>query len=281
MAQAQIDQEIEFFRGYKYVLSNFYYCKLVIDGQKFNSSEKAYQVMKAKFHKNKTIEDELMEAHFVSDVKKISEKIQVSAEWIDQRVDVMRKILRAKADQSQTYRKKLLNCKGQIVEAIRGDLFWSAGLDEKELRQLPRERWPGQNVLGQLHMELRDELQEFLRTQSQSKKRSVEWAEFVGTKKQKVEATKPSYSFETPNLNPTIEAPAISPPSYSFETLNLNPTIEWNLEDIDAAPAMFNTPVTSPVTEKETDAVEEFLQSVAAEVDQMLSEPANKGERTS
>lgn len=272
MAQAQIDQEIEYFRGYKYVLSNFYYCKLVIDGKKYNSSEKAYQVMKAKFHKNKAIEDELMEAHFVSDVKKISEKIQVSAEWIDQRVDVMRKILRAKADQSQTYRKKLLNCKGQIVEAIRGDLFWSAGLDEKELRELPRERWPGQNVLGQLHMELRDELEEFLRTQSQSKKRSVEWAEFVGKKKQKVEATKPNV--EIPNLNQI--SPEISPPSYSFETLDLNPTIEW-MEPSLNPPPMF-TPVASPVTEKESDAVEEFLQSVAADVDKLLTESANKGE---
>ena len=272
MAQAQIDQEIEYFRGYKYVLSNFYYCKLVIDGKKYNSSEKAYQVMKAKFHKNKAIEDELMEAHFVSDVKKISEKIQVSAEWIDQRVDVMRKILRAKADQSQTYRKKLLNCKGQIVEAIRGDLFWSAGLDEKELRELPRERWPGQNVLGQLHMELRDELEEFLRTQSQSKKRSVEWAEFVGKKKQKVEATKPNV--EIPNLNQI--SPEISPPSYSFETLDLNPTIEW-MEPSLNSPPMF-TPVASPVTEKESDAVEEFFQSVAADVDKLLTESANKGE---
>ena len=272
MAQAQIDQEIEYFRGYKYVLSNFYYCKLVIDGKKYNSSEKAYQVMKAKFHKNKAIEDELMEAHFVSDVKKISEKIQVSTEWIDQRVDVMRKILRAKADQSQTYRKKLLNCKGQIVEAIRGDLFWSAGLDEKELRELPRERWPGQNVLGQLHMELRDELEEFLRTQSQSKKRSVEWAEFVGKKKQKVEATKPNV--EIPNLNQI--SPEISPPSYSFETLDLNPTIEW-MEPSLNPPPMF-TPVASPVTEKESDAVEEFLQSVAADVDKLLTESANKGE---
>ena len=272
MAQAQIDQEIEYFRGYKYVLSNFYYCKLVIDGKKYNSSEKAYQVMKAKFHKNKAIEDELMEAHFVSDVKKISEKIQVSAEWIDQRVDVMRKILRAKADQSQTYRKKLLNCKGQIVEAIRGDLFWSAGLDEKELRELPRERWPGQNVLGQLHMELRDELEEFLRTQSQSKKRSVEWAEFVGKKKQKVEATKPNV--EIPNLNQI--SPEISPPSYSFETLDLNPTIEW-MEPSLNPPPMF-TPVASPVTEKESDAVEEFFQSVAADVDKLLTESANKGE---
>ena len=66
MAQAQIEQEVEYFRGHKYVLSNFYYCKLVIDGQKFNTSEQAYQVLKAKFHQLKDVEQELMECHFVS-----------------------------------------------------------------------------------------------------------------------------------------------------------------------------------------------------------------------
>ena len=306
MAQAQIEQEVEYFRGYKYVLSNFYYCKLEIDGQKFNSSEKAYQVLKAKFHKLKDVEEELMECDFVSKVKKISEKINVSAEWIDKRVEVMRKILRAKADQCTTYRKKLLSCKGKIVEAIRGDLFWSAGLDEQDLKNLPMDAWPGQNVLGQLHMEIRDELQEFLLTQSQSKKRTVEWAEFVGKKKPRTEnkptastskVETPSYYFETPSLNPTIEVdeskqqetPMVvnqktTPedaikwiePSFSFETPNLNPQV---LDEN----AMFHTPIASPIKANEDDAVEEFLASVAAEVDKNLivntpPKNSNKGE---
>ena len=293
MAQAQIEQEVEYFRGHKYVLSNFYYCKLVIDGQKFNTSEQAYQVLKAKFHQLKDVEQELMECHFVSKVKKISEKIKVSAEWIDKRVEVMRKILRVKADQCTTYRKKLLNCKGKIVEAIRGDLFWSAGLDEQDLKNLPMDSWPGQNVLGQLHMEIRDELEEFLLTQSQSKKRTVEWAEFVG-KKPRIEnkptastseVTAPSYYFETPSLNPTTEGDASKQqedgikwiePSFSFETPNLHPQV---LDEN----AMFHTPIASPIKANEDDAVEEFLASVAAEVDKKLNvntppENPNKGE---
>ena len=74
MAQAQIEQEVEFFRGYKYVLSNFYYCKLEIDGEKFNSSEKAYQVLKAKFHQLKDVEEELMKCDFVSQVKRSAKR---------------------------------------------------------------------------------------------------------------------------------------------------------------------------------------------------------------
>ena len=292
MAQAQIEQEVEFFRGYKYVLSNFYYCKLIIDGLKFNSSEKAYQVLKARFHNAKDIEAQLMEADLVSDVKKISQKINVSAEWIDERVNVMRKVLRAKADQCQTYRKKLLNCKGRIVEAIRGDLFWSAGLDEKDLRELPTESWPGQNVLGQLHMELRDELQEFLRAQSQSKKRTIEYKEFVGKKKQRTneppkidEASKPSYYFEIPNLKPTNDVDVTSKPSYYIDMPNLEPTVDTGAAETKAfdewmestlqydcpllnpQPDMFNTRAASPEEDK---AIEEFLNSIASQTDKNL-----------
>jgi ribA/ribD-fused uncharacterized protein len=272
MAQEQINQEVEFFRGYKYVLSNFYYCDLTIDGEKFNTSEKAYQVLKAKFHGDSKIEEELMKTHFVSQVKKISEKIKVKPEWIDHRVDVMRKVLRAKADNCTTYRKKLLNCKGLIVEAIKGDLFWSAGLDENDLRNMPKDKWPGQNVLGQLHMELRDEIQEFLRTQSQSKKRTAEYKEFVGKKKQRVVG--PSLSLDSANVS--METQIQSPtedyewkdPSFNFETAFLNPTLD---------DAMFKPPPAAPITPEENDAVEDFLQSVAANIDsRLVIDNANK-----
>ena len=154
-------------------------------------------------------------------------------------------------------------------------------------------------------MEIRDELQEFLLTQSQSKKRTVEWADFVG-KKPKIEhkatastskTPTPSYCLETPNLNPTIEDSVSQlqgtpmdnnqkttqedeikwiEPSFSFETPILNPEI---LDEN----AMFHTPIASPIKAKEDDAVEEFLASIAAEVDKNLNvntspANANKGE---
>ena len=154
-------------------------------------------------------------------------------------------------------------------------------------------------------MEIRDELQEFLLTQSQSKKRTVEWAEFVG-KKPKMdnkpvastsETSTPSFYLETPNLNPTIEDSVSQlqetpmgdnqkttqddaikwiEPSFSFETPNLNPEV---LDEN----AMFHTPIASPIKSKEDDAVEEFLASIADEVDKNLNvntspANANKGE---
>ena len=50
MAQAQLESEVEFFRGYKYVLSNFFRFDLTFEGQKYHSVEQAYQVKKATIH---------------------------------------------------------------------------------------------------------------------------------------------------------------------------------------------------------------------------------------
>ena len=252
MAQATIDQEVEFFRGYKYILSNFYHSQLIVDGVTYNCAEKAYQMKKASFCGDQEVFTRLKTCINAKECKEIGKKVNETVEWLDQRVDVMRQILKAKSEQCTTYRKKLLNCKGPIVEAVPGELFWSAGLDEEDLRKTPRDRWPGQNVLGQLHMELRDELQEFLRTQSQSKKRTSEYNDFVGKKIQKT-----SHSIES-NQGAQLK--------YYFETPSLSPVI--NNDNL-----MFTSPISSPITAVEDDAIEKFLQSVAAEVDERLITP--------
>ena len=250
MAQATIDQEIEFFKGYKYILSNFYHSQLIIDGVTYNCAEKAYQMKKASFCGDQEVFTRLKTCINAKECKEIGKRVTETAEWLYQRVDVMRQILKAKSEQCTTYRKKLLNCKGSIVEAVPGELFWSAGLDEDDLRKTPRERWPGQNVLGQLHMELRDELQEYLMTQSQSKKRTSEYNEFVGKKR--------------PKTNHSIESNRPAQPTNYFETPSLSPLI--NNDNM-----MFISPISSPVTAVEDDAVEKFLQSVAAEIDERLA----------
>ena len=175
------------------------------------TAEKAYQMKKASFYGDQEVFNRLKTCLNAKECKEIGKRVTETAEWMDQRVDIMRQILKAKSDQCSTYRKKLLNCKGSIVEAVAGELFWSAGLVEDDLRKTPREKWPGQNVLGQLHMELRDELQEFLLTQSQSKKRTSEYNEFIGKKKPKTshsmesgQPAQPKYYFETPSLSPVI-----------------------------------------------------------------------------
>ena len=250
MAQATLDQEVEYFKGYKYILSNFYHSQLIIDGVTYNCAEKSYQMKKASFCGDNEVFNRLKTCINAKECREIGKRVNETAEWLDQRVDVMRQILKAKSEQCTTYRKKLLNCKGSIVEAVAGELFWSAGLDEDDLRKTPRERWPGQNVLGQLHMELRDELEEFLRTQSQSKKRTSEYNDFIGKKR--------------PKTTHSTQSNQVLQPKYYFETPTLSPVI--NNDNV-----MFTPPINSPVTVVEDDAIEKFLQSVAAVIDENLT----------
>ena len=72
------------------------------------------------------------------------------------RVDVMKKIIRAKYEQCKEYRDKLHSCKGLIVEAVCSDRFWAAGITASQV-MVNNGQMPGENVMGKLHMTLRDE----------------------------------------------------------------------------------------------------------------------------
>ena len=45
-----------------------------------------------------------------------------------------------------------------IAEAVRGDYFWSIGLDKDMVMTTKKRFWPGQNVMGKLLSELRTKL---------------------------------------------------------------------------------------------------------------------------
>ena len=99
---------------------------------------------------------------------------------------------------------------------------------------------------------MRDELEEFLRTQSQSKKRTLEYNEFIGKKR-------PKTSHSTESQQPAQTRHYVETPSLSPVISNDN--------------LMFKSPISSPITAVEDDAIEKFLQSVAAEIDEKLTTP--------
>ena len=54
-----------------------------------------------------------------------------------------------------------------IVEAVTSDSFWSCGLNKEAAATTDPAKYPGQNVLGQLYMELREKLREKKRKPSE------------------------------------------------------------------------------------------------------------------
>lgn len=131
-----------------YVLSNFSAFRLEWVGEVFDTSEAAYHYMK--FPHDSHIRWKIKAASSAHDAFKIAEanKALRRANWDDVKVAIMRDILRAKAQQHEYVRRKLLATGDrELVENSWRDDFWGWGPNRD-----------GQNMLGKLWMEIRAEL---------------------------------------------------------------------------------------------------------------------------
>lgn len=137
-----------------YVLSNFSSFRLFWMGKDFDTSEHAYHWSKfdgsASHHPE--IQRMILQARSAHDAFKIAENCRASrrADWDAVKVNIMGNILRAKAQQHEYVRRKLLATGDrELIEDSWRDDFWGLGPNHD-----------GQNVLGKLWMEVRAELRE-------------------------------------------------------------------------------------------------------------------------
>lgn len=142
------DQQVFFYEQDFYVLSNFSAFTLMWKDQRFDTSEAAYHW--EKFPRNGGIRYEIMTAISAHEAFKIAEgnKQLRRPDWDDVKVDVMRDILRAKVQQHEYVRRKLLETGDrELIEDSWRDDFWGWGPNRD-----------GKNMLGRLWMEIREEL---------------------------------------------------------------------------------------------------------------------------
>lgn len=142
------DQQVFFYEQDFYVLSNFSAFTLQWKAYRFDTSEAAYHY--EKFPRNVAIRVEIQTAPSAHEAFKIAERNRAlrRPDWDQVKLDIMREILRAKADQHEYVRRKLLQTGDrELIENSWRDSFWGWGQDRK-----------GQNWLGKLWMEIRTEL---------------------------------------------------------------------------------------------------------------------------
>lgn len=143
------DRQVFFYEQDFYVLSNFSSFRLHWRGIDFDTAEHAYHCEKF-FPTVVGIAHEIQGARSAHDAFKIAERNKEyrRSDWDDVKVDVMRDILRAKAEQHEYVRRKLLATGDrELVEDSWRDDFWGWGPNRD-----------GQNMLGKLWMEVRAEL---------------------------------------------------------------------------------------------------------------------------
>lgn len=153
-------ERVHFYEQDFYVLSNFSSFMVWWRGILFPTSEHAYHW--AKFTGGAASEeielqwvaarDKIMNALSAHDAFRMAQDLKNlrRPDWDDVKVEYMRAILRAKADQHEYVRRKLLATGDrELVENSWRDDVWGWGPNQD-----------GQNLLGKLWMELREELRE-------------------------------------------------------------------------------------------------------------------------
>ena len=149
---------VEAFKGRDSVFSNFYSCRVHVFERTFASSEHAYQYMKCVTAGNQRVADQVARSNDGPEAKRLAKEVPSTPEWQNCRVNTMREIIRAKLRGCPEYQQALRTSRDVIAEAVPFDRYWSAGMLPKSLVRTPMDKWPGENVMGKLHMELRKEV---------------------------------------------------------------------------------------------------------------------------
>jgi ribA/ribD-fused uncharacterized protein len=141
-------ERVRFYEHDFYVLSNFSAFRLAWAGRDFDTSEHAYHW--EKFPANSKLRLAIRMARSAHDALKVADRHRAERrpDWDRVKVAIMRDILRAKAEQHEYVRRKLLATGDrELVEDSWRDDFWGWG-----------RTGVGHNMLGKLWMEIRAEL---------------------------------------------------------------------------------------------------------------------------
>jgi len=140
--------KIEQFQAQFRWLSNFWFCDVMFEGIKYPTVEHAYQA--AKTESKLTRELLLKEAQTPGQAKKLGKKILLRSDWEQVKVLIMKDLLREKF-KNPYLREKLIATKDWILEEGNywHDRLWGI---------YPPGSGDGQNMLGKLIMEVREEI---------------------------------------------------------------------------------------------------------------------------
>jgi ribA/ribD-fused uncharacterized protein len=147
------DKQVFFYEQDFYVLSNFSAFNLLWQGHTFPTSEHAYHWEKFwcnGYGPGWPVALRIKDAASAHEAFKIAEQNKQLrfSRWDDVKVNIMLDILRAKAAQHEYVRRKLLATgERELIEDSWRDDFWGWGPNRD-----------GQNMLGRLWMQVRDEL---------------------------------------------------------------------------------------------------------------------------
>lgn len=150
-----------FFYGSSEIYSNWHRCRFIIEGITFNCSEQAMMYYKAKMFRDYDTANKILKSKNPREQKQLGREVKNFDEsyWINNREEIMYRILYEKFTQNEDFKKELLKYKQhEFVEASPYDKIWGIGLDQTNDLILDESNWRGQNLLGKCITRLKNDL---------------------------------------------------------------------------------------------------------------------------
>lgn len=138
--------KINSFKGKYAFLSNFYEAPVTFNGLTYQNNEAAFQAQKCL---NQTDREYFTHLN-PSEAKKHGRHVTLRKDWEDVKISIMQELVRCKFEQNPDLTEKLLDTKDAYLEEGNtwGDRIWGTVNGQ------------GANMLGQILMQTRDELQQ-------------------------------------------------------------------------------------------------------------------------
>ena len=156
-------EEVVCFMGNKSVLSNFNMdCPITVDGTKYSCNEQYIQVQKALLFNDQQSASDIMHEVEPWEMKAKGRHVKNynDREWKNKCEEIVINCVRAKFQKHESARRVLLETNNKTIGEATKDTFWGTGLHIKDENTLDRTKWIGQNLMGQILMQVRSELLE-------------------------------------------------------------------------------------------------------------------------
>lgn len=143
-------------------LSNWYYSEFKIEDVVYDSAEKYIMAQKAIVFQDMEMLEKILASTSQRDIKAYGRKVKNYDDivWAKKRYDIGLDALKAKFSQNEELKNKLLGTGDKIiVEASPLDRIWGIGLSEQNKDILTPKKWRGRNLLGDMLMQAREELE--------------------------------------------------------------------------------------------------------------------------
>ena len=158
ISERETDTHLYFLRG---VLSNFEKCYIKYKGHLFATTEQAFMWEKAIFFNDHESASKILKEENPAKAKKLGREVKNfdDSKWSKVCYEIMYKINYEKYFQNTRLKNILLNTGDKmIIEANPRDTRWAIGLSAEDDRVLDESQWQGENLLGKVLMQIRDEL---------------------------------------------------------------------------------------------------------------------------